>query len=89
MSIFKHKLPLFKTIFKPLAPNLCKFEHIIVFKYRVKLWTSKLIFNGVMTRSMVDALSELCSSFLKGGNSTFSAAIASGLFPQTEYRALE
>ena len=35
---------------------------------------------GVMTWSMVDALSELCSPFLKGGNSAFIAAIASGLF---------
>jgi len=46
-------------------------------------------FEGVMTRSIVDALSELCSPFLKGGNSTFIAAIASRLFPQTEYRSLE
>ena len=29
---------------------------------------------------MADALSELCSPFLKGGNSTFIAAIASGPF---------
>jgi len=36
---------------------------------------------GVMTPSMVDALSELCSPFLKGGISAFIAAIASGLFP--------
>jgi len=35
---------------------------------------------GVMAWSMVDALSELCSSFLKGGNSVFIAAIASDLF---------
>ena len=33
---------------------------------------------GVVTRSTVDALSELFSPFLKGGNSAFSA-IASGL----------
>ena len=46
------------------------------------------LINGVMTRSMVDTLSELCSPFLKGGNSTFIAVIASGLFPQTEYRSL-
>ena len=44
---------------------------------------------GVMTGSMVDALSELCSPFLKGGNSAFIAAIASGLFPQIEYPSLE
>jgi len=43
----------------------------------------------VMTRSMVYALSELCSPFLKGGNSVFIAAVASGLVPQTEYRSLE
>jgi len=35
---------------------------------------------GVMTRSVVDALSDLCSPYLKGGNSSFIAAIASGLF---------
>jgi len=44
---------------------------------------------GVMTRSMVEAFSELCSPFLKGGNSAFITAIASGLVPQTEYRSLE
>ena len=38
---------------------------------------------------MVDALSELCAPFLKGGNSGFIAAIVSGLFPQNEYRSLE
>jgi len=35
-----------------------------------------------MTRSMVNALSELCSPFLKGDNSAFIAEIASGLFPK-------
>jgi len=40
-------------------------------------------FKGVMTRLMVDTLSELCSPFFKGGNSACFAAIASGLFPQT------
>jgi len=44
---------------------------------------------GVMTRLIVDALSELCSPFLKGGDSAFIAAIASGFFPQTEHRSLE
>jgi len=44
---------------------------------------------GVMTQSMVDALSELCSPFLKGGNSAFIAAMAGGRFPQTEYRSIE
>jgi len=39
----------------------------------------------VMTRSMVDIPLELFSPFLKRGNSVFIAAIASGLFPQTEY----
>jgi len=42
-----------------------------------------LFFKGVLSRSMVAALSELCSLFLKGGNYTFIAAKASGLFPQT------
>jgi len=42
-----------------------------------------------MAQSIVGVLSELCSPFLKGGNSVFIAAIASGLFPQTEYRSLE
>jgi len=37
-----------------------------------------------MSRSRVEALSELCSSFLKGGNSAFIAAIASDLFPKKE-----
>ena len=44
---------------------------------------------GVMTRSIVDILSKLCVPFLKEGNFSFIAAIASGLFPQTEYRSLE
>jgi len=39
--------------------------------------------------SMVDALSELCSPFVKGDNSVFIAAIVNGLFPQNEYRSLE
>jgi len=47
------------------------------------------LIKGIMTRLMVDALSELCSPFLKGGNSAFIAGIASGLFPQNEYRSLE
>jgi len=51
------------------------------------LWMGLL--NGVMPRSSVDTLSELCSPFLKGGNSTFIPAIASGLFPKNEYRSLE
>jgi len=42
-----------------------------------------------MTRLMVDALSELCSPILKGGNSEFIAAIESGLFPQNEYQSIE
>jgi len=37
---------------------------------------------GVMTLSIVDVLSELCSPFLKGGNSAFITTIASGVFPQ-------
>jgi len=41
---------------------------------------------GVISRSRVDALAELCSP--KGGNSAFIAAIASGPFPQNEYRSL-
>jgi len=39
---------------------------------------------GVMSRSRVDALSELGSAFLKGGNSIFNAAIGSGIFPKGE-----
>ena len=42
-----------------------------------------------MTWSTVDALSELYSPFLKGGHSTFIAAIANGLLPQNEYQSLE
>jgi len=48
-----------------------------------------MIFKGVMTQPIVDELSELCSPFLKRGNSAFITAIASGLFPQTEYQSLE
>ena len=55
------------------APSLCTRPH----------------FKGVMTRSMVDTLSELWSPFLKGGNSAVIAAIAGDLFPQTEHRSLE
>ena len=29
------------------------------------------------------------SPFVRGGNDAFIAAIASGIFPQTEYRSLE
>ena len=50
---------------------------------------SSSMLKGAMTRLMVDAFSELCFPFLKGGNSAFITAIASGLFPQTEYRPLE
>jgi len=44
---------------------------------------------GVMSRPRVDILSEPCSPFLKGGNSAFIAAIASGLFPKSGYLLLE
>ena len=44
---------------------------------------------GVMTGSMVDALSELYFPFLKRGNSAFIAAIASGPFPKNECRSFE
>jgi len=47
------------------------------------------VIKGVTTRLIVDALSEACAPFLKGGNSTFIAAIANSLFPQTEYQSLE
>jgi len=43
----------------------------------------------VMSRSRVDPVSELCSLFLKEGNSVFIAAIVSGFFPKSEYRSLE
>jgi len=43
-----------------------------------------VLFKGVMTRPMVDAFSELCFPFFKGGNSAFITAIAGGLFPQTD-----
>jgi len=42
-----------------------------------------------MSRSSVDALLELCSPFLNGGNSAFIVAIASGLFPQSKDRSFE
>ena len=41
-----------------------------------RIWFVK----GTMSRSNVDALSELCSPFLKGGHSAFIAAITSGFF---------
>ena len=44
---------------------------------------------GVKPRLRLDALAELCSPFLKGGNSAFIIAIANGLFPKSEYRSLE
>jgi len=37
---------------------------------------------GVISLSNVDALSELYSPLVKGRNSTFTPAIASGLFPK-------
>ena len=43
----------------------------------------------VMLWSRVDTLLELCSPFLNGDNSTFNMAIASGPFPQNEYRSPE
>jgi len=36
-----------------------------------------------MSRSGVDTLSQLCPLFLKGDDSAFIAAIASGLLPKT------
>jgi len=57
--------------------------------YWAKAEISDLRFKGVMSRSSVDALSELCSPFLKGGNSAFIAAIVSGLFPKDEYSSFE
>jgi len=61
----------------------------IVDQYKYVDWTCMFELKGVMTWSIVDVLSELCSPFLKGGNSAFITVIASGLFPQTEYRSLE
>jgi len=48
-----------------------------------------VVLEGVMSQSMVDAFSELCSTFSKGGTYTFIAAMASEPFPKTEYRSLE
>ena len=56
---------------------------------RLKKWMHVHANCGVMTRSMVDAFSEERFPCLKGGNSAFTTAIASGLFLQTEYRSLE
>ena len=44
---------------------------------------------GVMPRSSVNALSDLCSSLLKGGNSASIAAIASGLFPKKQISVIQ
>jgi len=49
---------------------------------QIQLRRERWIFKEAMTQSMVDALSELCSSFLKGGSSAFIAVIAGGLLPQ-------
>jgi len=38
------------------------------------------LIKGVMARSRVDALSELCDPLLKGSNAVFIAAIVSDLF---------
>jgi len=46
-------------------------------------------FKGVMKRSMVDPLSELCSLFIKGGNSSLNAATVRGVFRPNEYWSLE
>ena len=51
---------------------------------RNKCKTGKKCLEGVMSWSRVDALLELCSLFLKGGNSAFITAIASGLFSNGE-----
>ena len=67
----------------------CSFGHMTrIFQLRilrgnVNVAGNHLHFEGFMSRSSVDALSELCSPFLKGGNFAFIAAIASGLFPRT------
>jgi len=54
-----------------------------------KNYNSLSFLKGVMTRSMVDALSELCPLFLKRGNSALIAAMTRGLFPQNEYQSLK
>jgi len=48
-----------------------------------------VVLKGVMSLPRADSFSELCSPLLKGGNSAFTASMASGLFPQNEYRSLE
>jgi len=50
--------------------------------------TMAVLFKGVMSRSRVAALSEVCFPFVKGGNSTFIVSIASDFSPKTEYRSL-
>jgi len=45
-----------------------------------KLYQQNNILKVVKAQSMVDALSELCFPFLKGGNSTSSVVITSGIF---------
>ena len=47
------------------------------------------ILQEVMSRTSVDALSELCSPFVKGDNPTFIVVITSDLFPKNKYRSFE
>jgi len=61
----------------------------ISYTHPVSLDLTQSLIKGVMSPSRVGALSELCSPFLKGGNSAFIVAIASGSFPKSEYRSLE
>jgi len=48
----------------------------------ISKWKEKWNLNKLSIRSTVNALLELCSPFLKGSNSAFIAAMASGLFPK-------
>jgi len=76
-------------LFYNIPSRQCKewssIQMIVSSKFKIKIWRfvqllTKNKLKGVMTWSIVDVLSELHSPFLKGGNSAFLTAIASGLF---------
>ena len=62
---------------------------VLVWDSSFRVLRYSTVLNGVMSWSRVGALFELCSPFLKGGNSAFIAVIASSLISKIEYRSLK
>jgi len=56
---------------------------------KTRAWGKQASFKVQKGYDTVDGRRELCSPFLKGGNSAFIAAMASGLFRQIGSRSLE